>query len=449
MDASSPPPESPSPPWKTYFQKSSDALFFLNRQCHLIFVNHVWETMTGILFAEARGLSCRRRPRSPAATSLDALRAMLAPPPETLRGLPARTCRLAALPTATAGPASDARRWWLVDFFPLLDAQGLLGVIGKLVAAPVTGFFASQPLPEKAIALRHRFAEEFKLDRLALELPVMQRVAEQARLAAQTTLPAVLIGEAGTGKQWLARCIHGLSEARDHAFAAIDCSRLPHAALAEVLFGDAGLGRRLRPWTVYLHQPEALPREMQDRLSQSLMDWREQGRGPRILAGFRSEPRGLVRSGQLVDEFYCRLSTLSIELPPLRERRGDLGWLIERLLARVRETVGRPALVLSLEAAQVLQAHTWPGNLRELHDVLLQAAQRASEAVEVGDLPFYLRATPSPQPRQLPLDALLEQVEKRLIALALKHTAGNKTDAAQMLAIWRQRLIRRLEAFGL
>lgn len=454
MDASSPPPDplssirAASASWKSYVQNTADAVFLLNGQRRIVFVNRAWEKLTGVSFAEARGLSCRRRSRQDDNASFDALKGLLAPPQETLRGVPAHVCRLAVLPAASALPAGE-RRWWLVDFMALFGEQGLLGIIGKLVPAPVKGFFASQPLPENVIALRQRFAEQFKLDRLVLELPAMQRVAEQVRLAAQTTQPTVLLGEAGAGKHWLARCIHGLSESRTQAFVAIDCGRLPHAALAELLFGDAGLGRRLRPGSVYLRQPEALPREMQDRLCQSLMNWREQAHGPRVLAGFRADPHALVQSGHLLAEFHYRLSTLNIELPPLRQRRADLDWLIDRFLARIAAAVTCASLSVTADARQVLQAHTWPGNLRELHDVLLQAAQCGRAVIEVGDLPHYLRAMPPPQPRQLPLDALLEQVEKRLLALALKHAKGNKTDAAQVLGIWRQRLIRRMDAFGM
>jgi len=455
MDASPPmpDPQGSSRPareaWRTYFQKSADALYLLNRQSRIAFVNRAWEELTGVSISEARGLSCRRRSRQETTPSLEVLRGLLSPPPETLRGQPARVYRLAVLPAASSAAAGAGRRWWLVDFFPLLDEHGLLGIFGKLVPVPAKGFFASQPLPENVIALRQRFADHFKLDQLVLELPAMQRVAEQARLAARTTQPVVLLGEAGAGKHWLARCIHGLSEARDQAFAAIDCDRLPHAALTELLFGDTGLGRRLRPGTVYLRQPEALPREMQDRLNRSLEDWQAQSRGPRILAGFRTDPRDLEQAGLLVADFHCRLSTLVIDLPPLRERRGDLDWLIERLLARAAGVLGRPALTLAPDAEQALKAHAWPGNLRELHDVLLQAAQCGHDVIEVGDLPFYLRATPLPVPRQLPLDSLLEQVERRLIALALKDAKGNKTDAARMLGIWRQRLVRRMEALGI
>lgn len=451
MDAPLPAPEPASPPWRAYFQKSTDAIFFLNRQRRLVFVNRAWESLTGIPFTQVRGLSCRRRGGD--SGPLGALKTLMAPPAECQHGSPAQTCRVAVLPANSGAQTPEAepgRRWWLVHFFPLLDADGVVGVVGKIAPAGARGFFASQPLPEKVISLRHRLAQEFTLDRLVSELPAMQRVAEQARLAGQTSLPVALLGEPGTGKRWLAHCIHGLSAVKDSAFVAVDCRRLPHAALAEVLFGDAGLGRRLRPGSLFLRQPECLPREMQDRFNQALTAWQEQGHGPRVMTAFDSDPRPAVQAGQLLGELYCRLSPLVIELPPLRERSADLGWLVEHLLARACQAIGRPTRSLAAGALQRLQVHSWPGNLRELYDVLLQAAGRAgTEVIETADLPFYLQAAAVPQPRRLPLDSLLEQAEKRLIALALKEAKNNKTEAAEMLAIWRQRLIRRMEALGL
>src|SRR5262249_35205290 len=97
----------------------------------------------------------------------------------------------------------------------------------------------------------------------------------------------------------------------------------------------------------------------------------------------------------------------------------------------------------------VLRNHAWPENLRELQEVLRQACRRAKgERIELADLPFHLRHGPLPPERKLPLDALLEKVESRLIALAMKLAQDNHTRAAELLEIWRPRLLRRLEKFG-
>lgn len=450
MDPSPATPEPVRSRWKGCFQKSTEPLFFLNRQQRLVDVNGAWESLTGLSLGQVRGLSCRRRARVNDEEPAESLRSLLAPPPEVLKGAPARACRLGSLPVSSQKKNEDSRRWWAIYFFPLADDAGLLGILGKIVPVPPKGFFASQPLPENVVALRDRFVQEFNLDRLVAESPAMQRVVEQVRLAGQTALPLCLVGERGTGKHWLARCIHGQSAWRESAFACVDCSRLPHAALADLLFGDAGLGRRLRLGSLYLRRPELLPREMQDRLCQTITAWQDQQRGPRLLAGFTSAPQSEIQAGRLLPEFFCRLSPLVIQLPPLRERHSDLGRLLDLFLARAAGATGRSALALSVEAVQILQGHSWPGNLRELYQVLLQATQRAGgDVIGAADLPLHLRGSPPPAPRKLPLDSLLEQVEKRLIGLALRQAKNNKTEAAEILAIWRQRLLRRLQALGI
>lgn len=451
MDPSLPPPDPATARWKSFFQKSAEPLFFLNRRQRLVDVNRAWEKLTGLSLAEVRGLSCRRR-RAPASAEepIDFLKAFLMPPPEALKGTPARVCRLGALPVARDQKSDPARGWYAIHFFSFGDDAGLLGILGKIRPLPAQGFFAGQPLPEKVIALRDQFTQEFAIDHLVVESPAMQRVAEQVRLAAQTGVPVTLLGEAGTGKHWLARCIHGQSEKHVHAFGRVDCSALPAAALAQVLFGDAGLGRQLRLGSLYLCRPECLPREMQDRLCQLLADWQDSPQAPRLLAGFDSDPEATVRAGRLLPELFCRISPLVINLPPVRERRPDLERLLDQFLKQAGRALERPGLSWSAEAVQVLQNYGWPGNLREVYRVAMQTAQRASgDSVAAADLPFHLRGSPLSQPRRLPLDSLLEQAEKRLIGLALKQAKNNKTEAAEILAVWRQRLLRRMQALGL
>ncbi len=448
--------------WQGFFHKSHEALFLLNRQRRLVFVNRSWERLTGLPLSQVRGLSCRRSDRSAADEPGEIVKNLLTPPREVLEGAPGRACRLSSLPIAADKDADHKRsgdvrrrtalRWYQLAFFPLADESGLLGILGKIVPAAETGFFASQPLPENVISLRDQLAQEFSLDRLPAELPAMRLLAEQVRLAGQTILPVTLMGEPGAGKHWLARCIHGLSSRRDSAFACLDCPRLPYSALADVLFGDGGLGRRLRLGTLYLRQPDFLPREMQDRLAQMIAGGQEAtgATGPRLIAGFASDPAKEVTAGKLLPEFLCRLSPLVIHLPPLRERRRDLGRLVEMFLSRASLISERRHLTLSSAAMKLIEEHSWPGNLRELYQVLVQASLRAKgAALEAGDLPFHLRPAPAPPTRKLPLDSLLEQIERRLIVLALRQAKNNKTEAAEILAIWRQRLLRRLEALGI
>jgi transcriptional regulator with AAA-type ATPase domain len=432
--------------WQAFFQRTRDPLFLLNRQRRLLFVNRAWEELTGLPAARARGLVCsRRRPASPAPED-DVTRA-LCPPPEVLRGQGARVRR--CLPRAEGG-----RHCWDVDFLPFRDGDGTLGILGKITPAPGGEEVGPAGLPDKVVALRAALAGRYGLDSLVGEAPGQRRLVEQVRLAAGARPAVLLVGEPGTGKHWLARVIHGQGAASERAFAAVDCRRLPAAALADVLFGEAGLLRRPGVGTVYLREPAGLPRDLQARLVELLADPGPDT--PRVLAGSSADLDEEVRLGRLLDELRCALGTLVLDVPPLRQRLADLPRLAERLLeqAAASDEV-RPRLTAA--AWDTLRAYSWPGNLGELRGVLVSARLHAAgDVIDTGDLPGYLRVAAQlgqvPGPRAeapLPLGPLLEQVERRLIQLALHRARGNKSRAAELLAMWRPKLLRRMEALGL
>ncbi|HVS34852.1 MAG TPA: helix-turn-helix domain-containing protein, partial [Gemmataceae bacterium] len=157
------------------------------------------------------------------------------------------------------------------------------------------------------------------------------------------------------------------------------------------------------------------------------------------------------------DELYASLAVLTIAVLPLRERSDDMPALVDRLLERGNEEGDRPVHRLAPDAWDMFRAHAWPGNLRELYCVLSAARRRAGgERIAAADLPASLRLlrrleeTAGRRPEKpLPLDALLEQAERRLIEAALKRAGGKKHRAAEILSIWRARLIRRMKALGI
>jgi transcriptional regulator with PAS, ATPase and Fis domain len=432
--------------WRGFFQRSREPLFLLNRQRRLLFANRAWNQLTGLDAAEFRGRVCRRY-KHPEPGSWEAVAAALAPPPEVLAGQVGKARR------AFVGRA--ARHWWEVDFFPWRDEQGLLGILGKVAVVGKPATAAATPLPDKLFDLRVRAAQHYRLDQLDSQAPALQRVAEQVRLAAQSTAPVVLIGERGTGKQHLVRIIHHHGVQRERGFAAVDCAGLPPSALAGVLFGPVGLTRRDSLGTLYLRHPDHLPRDIQVQLADWLGDL--DATRPRLAAGLTCAPEEAIRAGRLLEELYCALAVVTIALPPLRERQADLPLLAELLLERTRAE-GRPRSTgLSTECWEIVRGYSWPGNLRELAEVLASAQARAAgELLEAADLPAYVRRTvqldqtPGREPaRPLPLKQLLEQIERRLITLALKSSRGNKSEAAKMLSIWRPLLLRRMQALGI
>jgi DNA-binding NtrC family response regulator len=442
------PPSGESSRWQAFFQRSGEALFVLNRRRRILFVNRAWVELAGFPADEAHNLVCSRSgPASPGDSLEEILSHALCPPPEVLEGRSGRARRL--LPGREA-----SRRWWDVEFFPLREGDSLLCILGRIIPLASEAAEAALPLPEKLVALRERVARRSNFDLLASDTPALRRLAEQVQLASRVAVPVLLVGEPGTGKQTLARIIHFQSAARERPFAVLDCARLPPAAVAAWLF-DAHGGAQGNLATVYLKEPAALPRDLQLGLVELLSARnREETSVPRILAGCCTAPMELVRTGSMVEELACALGTLVLEVPPLRQRQLDLAPLVANFLERANAEEGPRVTGLTASAWQVVRAHSWPGNLRELLTVLSTARARArSEHIDAEDLPAALRMTQNLKETPgkkvdppLSFDQIMKQTERRLIEWALQRTNGHKTRAAEMLGIWRQRLVRRMIA---
>jgi PAS domain S-box-containing protein len=438
--------------WQALFQHCAEAVFVLNRRGRLLFVNHAWEALTGMTKEQAGVLVCRRpRPVTANDSAKEILEHALTPPPEVRRGAGGRVRRL--LPRQDrrdAGPTG----WWEVEFLPLLQEgeQGGYLIIGRIRPVQLVERIRDNPLSEKLVNLRQSRVERFGLDAWASSLPVMRRLVEQVRLASQVKTPVLLVGEPGTGKQTLARTIHYLSARREGACAVLDCRYLPPDAISNVLFGQEGIT------AVYLREPAYLPRDVQlllcERIAQS--SGSEQTTAPRIFAGCTTRA-AMVGSQRMLEELSCALGVLVLEVPPLRERLADLPILVERLLPRACAGCDVRATSVNADAWTLLRGYSWPGNLRELYNVLRAACAHArSEQLRAADLPAELRRAvqreqtpPRPADKSLPLEHLLEEAERRLIQLALQRAGGRKARAARLLGIPRPRLYRRMVNLGI
>ena len=391
----------------------------------------------GKALADLRGM------RITATRSGSPLGQALAVPPEAWAGKPVTVRR--AVPPAQNGPP-----WWDVSFQPVMGDGRPLAIVGSITPAgepPVRGGFE---LPASVGAVRGELAAGFGFDLLAGPSPAAERLMVLARHAASTTAPLWLVGEAGTGKKTLARVIHHHGPSKDRAFVAVDCGGLPAYLLEVQLFGRGGLAYGGHLGTVYLSDPAALPRELQDRLVTLFTVPR--AKAPRLICGSAKPAAALAAAGTLLPRFHTALATLEVAVPPLRERLPDLPRLVDRLVPRFSLTPN--PLPLTPALLEVLRAHPWPGNLRELADVLQGAAAKAGDSPLSADhLPRRLRerllAVAPPRDKPPTLDAVLEAVERRLIQHALSQADGAQAAAATRLGIPRARLWRRAVALGL
>jgi DNA-binding NtrC family response regulator len=228
--------------------------------------------------------------------------------------------------------------------------------------------------------------------------------------------------------------------------------------LIEVHLAGVSPGVRPQPGTIYLSEVELLPRDLQEKLSTALKNTQStEHPGLRVISSGKRPLSAAVASGILRSDLESRLTTLTIELPPLAERTDDLPLLAQHFLEEQNRRHPRQLTGFAADVWPVFSRYNWPGNLDELRRVIQEASAAASDiTVKLADLPFRFRtalqaqdAPPPNAPRPLPLDKMLTQVETNAIQLALERSRYNKTKADDLLGINRARLYRRMEQLGI
>ena len=306
----------------------------------------------------------------------------------------------------------------------------------------------------------------------------MRHALHMARRVATTPLRALLLnGEAGTGKELVARCIHNAGLHANAPFVSINCASIPAPLLEVELFGTAPArheqNRRLGALeltgrgTVFLDEVGEMPVSLQERLLRTLEEYSIQrfgGAGDsvvhcRVIAASKTRLEDRVAIGAFREELLARLSVLRIELPPLRERDEDVRMIAEHLLAEASRLQGVPRRQLGLDAIAVLRAHRWPGNVRELKHVIERALvvcdgpligaehlvinqRRAGAGAIRGAVTFGEIRIPADGKR-------LRDIEREALELTLQLTDYNQSAAARILCISRPTLARKLKSYGL
>jgi transcriptional regulator with PAS, ATPase and Fis domain len=298
---------------------------------------------------------------------------------------------------------------------------------------------------------------------------VMSRLIQRARHVAARNIPVVIEGESGTGKEMLARAIHRASPRRDRPFVAVNCGAIPPELIESELFGHEkgaftgatqakkGYFESADTGTLFLDELGELPKPAQVKLLRVLQEGEVVHLGAtkplkvdvRIIAATNRTLTDEISAGRFREDLFYRLAVALLKIPPLRDRIGDMGLLIDHLLEQVsREATGEPGFKekkLSAGARNLLISHTWPGNVRELLNTLRRAAiwsdgtTISTEDAREALLPLNAFAKQEvlgrPLGGGLKLSDLLKEVARHYLGRALDEAHGNKTKAAELLGL--------------
>jgi len=317
--------------------------------------------------------------------------------------------------------------------------------------------------------LRMRLGEELTVNELIGGSPSMVRVKEIIGKVAVTDSPVLIEGESGTGKELVAAAIHRLSSRAKGPFIPVNCSAIPRDLLESEFFGhvrgafsgavaDAlGLFRGANEGTIFLDEIAELPPELQVKLLRVLQEMQVRPVGStkaypvdvRVIAATNRNLEQAMKAGSFRQDLFYRLNVIRVTLPPLRERREDIPALVNHFIRRFNKRFRRDVRGITQDAVAALAAYDFPGNVRELENLIERAfAMGTRESLTLADLPS-LSARPSIAPSiETKAVPTLAEVEKELILRALAVHNNDKEEAARALGISRRTIYRRLKEYG-
>jgi DNA-binding NtrC family response regulator len=373
------------------------------------------------------------------------------------------------------------------------------GSVSEAVEATKAGayYFVEKPfeleemllLVEKALERRRLLTESVSLRKhfqrnefssIIGASKAMQSIYETIESIAKSDANILIIGESGTGKELIANAIHFNSLRADHEFVKVNCSALPKELIEAELFGyikgaftgatqnRTGLISQAKGGSLLLDEIGEMPLDLQPKLLRVLEERRFRPVGAtesfeadfRLIAATNCEPREAIKGGALREDLFYRISTITINVPPLRERSEDLQLLIDHFFQKFSGKYERPLQGISQAAYQRLFTHRWPGNVRELQNAMERAVLLAKGShIQPEDLPFgelalgaqeaSTNGTSTAQAFVVPPNMTLAEIEKTVIAETLKRTDGNKQEAARVLGIYRPRLYSKIKKYKL
>ncbi|MFO8113497.1 MAG: sigma-54-dependent Fis family transcriptional regulator [Desulfosalsimonadaceae bacterium] len=312
---------------------------------------------------------------------------------------------------------------------------------------------------------------------------MLVQAKELAKMAASSMSNVLIRGESGTGKELFAHAIHDCSLRRYGAFIRVNCAAIPAGLLESELFGyeggaftDAKKGGKpgkfelAQGGTLFLDEIGDMPPEMQAKLLRVLQEKEVERLGGdrviqldiRLIAATNRDLEEMIKKEEFRQDLYYRLNVLKIEIPPLREIKEDIELLSEKILQELNEELGTTVKKVDPEVIDILQAYDWPGNMRELKNVLERAVavnMGRESVIRKNHLPIYLLDLGKNKtvtgffgfknPDEFSLREILESTEKKAIESALKKTGNNRKKAAELLGIHRSGLYQKMNKYGI
>ena len=315
-------------------------------------------------------------------------------------------------------------------------------------------------LAREVWSLRRQLAERDSLEgRIIGRSPAMQQLRELIANVADTSANVLIEGETGTGKELVARCLHDFSRRQPQQFVALNCGGLPENLFESEIFGHeanafTGAGKRrigkiehAHGGTLFLDEVESMPLNLQIKLLRVLQERTLERLGSnqsidvdcRVIAATKSDLDQLSKASQFRSDLYYRLNVVTLELPPLRERREDILQLFEYFLQQSSLRFDRTAPELDNQTVSSLMSHDWPGNVRELRNV--------AERFALG-LPAFKKPG-SNAAQGLGFSEAVEAFERNLLTDALQRSGGNLTQASQELGMAKTTLFDKVKKYGL
>jgi DNA-binding NtrC family response regulator len=305
--------------------------------------------------------------------------------------------------------------------------------------------------------------------------PTMQSVFQTIEKVAQTNTSILISGESGTGKELVARSIHAKSQRSQKPFVAINCAAIPAELMESELFGHekgsftgaihrvAGKFEFGNGGTIFLDEVSCLKLELQAKLLRVLQELEFTRVGSntvinvdvRMIAASNSNLAEMVREGRFRSDLYFRLNVIPIDLPPLRQRKGDVQLLINHFLSRFNQQLKKKIKGLTPSALKLLDSYPWPGNIRELENLVerLVVLGPSSGWIDAKDLPLDLLLNKEMNPRENLADSTLirarQAFERKYIMCALDRYRWNQSNAAQALGLHRNTLLQKMKLLGI